>query len=760
MRSVGCLFVVLSAGVALAAGKAGNIQVGSKIEPFQLRDYRGADRSLKDFSDKKVVVLAFLGCECPVAKLYGPRLAQMAKEFEQKGVAFVGINSNQQDSSSDITKYAKDAHIEFPILKDVNNVLADTLGVQRTPDILVLDSDRVVRYRGRVDDQHLVGVSRSKAGQNYLHDALEEILSGKTVSHPNEPAVGCFVGRVRKPSEKGSVTYTKHIAGILNSRCLECHRPGNIGPFNLGSYEDAVAWADTIDEVVQQGRMPPWHADPKYGHFSNASRLTDAEKKLIKDWVADGSPQGDPKDLPAAPKFTDGWRIPPPDVVFTMAKPFKVPATGKVEYQFFVIDTGFTEDKWVRAAEVKPSCRGVVHHVLVFIQTPEGKLPGPGERGGFITNWLAATVPGARPMILPDGLAKRVPAGSRLIFQMHYTPNGSEQMDQSSLGLVFVDPKTVRKEVVTDMVVQPRFEIPPGDPSYKIENTETIHEDTELWTLMPHTHVRGVAFKYDATYPDGKTEVLLDVPTYDFNWQNSYVLAEPKVLPKGTKLHVEALYNNSASNPANPNPDQKVHWGEQTWEEMMIGYYDRTLVKEDRFKNPPPVAKKYEPKPLPTLEPELANLARHAMDSKEAFNAFATAVHTKLPQVDRVDVASIVGRGVKVMQAAYPGKKINKIAEAGFEIPVFFGFDVAIFALFNQTTTIDDISKVPGLKQGRSYDMNYLGKSGIKSSTHVPVAYQSLPTEVSFWSTQPKAFSPEDALLAKALAIELAKNTK
>jgi hypothetical protein len=470
---------------------------------------------------------------------------------------------------------------------------------------------------------------------------------------------------------------------------------------------------------------------------------------LIADWVQSGTPKGDPKDLPTPPVFADGWRIPKPDVILTLPKSFKVPATGTVEYQFFAIDTGFTEDKWVRAAEVKSSCPAVVHHVLVFAQPPEDpRATRPnGRQRGFIDNWLTATVPGARPTLLPEGMAKRVPAGSRLIIQIHYTPTGVAQEDRCSIGLVFADPKTVRKEVVTEMVVNHRFEIPPNDPHYKVEASRTLEQDEEVQILMPHTHVRGSGFSYEAVYPDGKKEMLLNVPTYDFNWQNSYVLAEPKLLPKGTELNCIAFYNNSTSNLANPNPNMTVRWGEQTWEEMMIGYYDRTLAKEDRIKNPPPAPKPYVAPVYEALDPELEKLARSALSSQEAFDAFAKAVHEKLHQVDRLCVTSVYDGNLSVQRSAYPGKTIPHIAESGFKAPSR-AFILTGFALFNNFTILPDTTAA-NLQQ--AYDMKLMSKM-LKSSAHVPVIVDGLASTVNFWSTQTKAFTPQQKELLKSLA--------
>jgi peroxiredoxin/mono/diheme cytochrome c family protein len=797
MKSVAWLVFALLPGMAWADEKTRLID--TKVALFKLRDYRGAESSLDQFAAKKVVVLAFIGCDCPVAKLYGPRLARLAKNYDAKGVQFLGIDANLQDGVSQIARFAKDAGLEFPILKDVNNVLADQLGVQRTTEVLVLDAERKIRYRGRVDDQYNVGISRTKSTQNDLAEALDELLAGKPVSKPLTAVAGCFIGRVHKAAAAGTVTFAKDVARIFNKHCVECHHPGEIGPFSLTSYDEAVGWADTIGEVVREGRMPPWHADPKYGHFANDSRLSGDEKRTIADWIEAGTPEGDPKDLPAAPIFAEGWRIPKPDVVLTVPKPYKVKASGTIDYQFFVIETGFTEDKWIQAAEVKPSCRAVVHHVLVFVQPPSeplvlgpgafnpqggggvrGGAPGGGGArgaspvggprgggpggggprgggprtrggngdGGFISKWLTATVPGARPTMLAEGTAKRVPAGSRLVLQVHYTATGAPQEDQCAIGLVFADPKTVRKEVVTDMVVNGRLEIPPGDANYKVEAERVLEQDEEVMVMMPHTHVRGSAFKYEALYPDGKKEVLLDVPHYDFSWQNNYVLAEPKLLPKGTTLHCEARYNNSASNLANPDPTQTVRWGEQTWEEMMIGYYDRTLAGEDRIKHPVPAPKAYAPKNLPKLDPDLASLARAALGSQPAFDAFAKAVHEKLPQVDRVCVTSVQDGNYVVQRSAYPGKKVSHFAETGFKAPTRM-VPLAPFAIFGRLVSLPDLNALgsaPALK---------MITAALKSSVHVPISLDGLPSDVNFWSAQEKAFPEETFALLQRLAAEV-----
>src|SRR5262249_24758534 len=269
MRMVLSLALLLVPVGAFGSPQKKASPVGKKIDAFQLRDYRGAERSLNDFADRKLLVAAFVGCECPVAKLYGPRLAELAKEYELKGVGFVGINANQQDSATAIGQYAKAHGITFPILKDVGNVIADRFGAVRTPEVFVLDSQRIVRYWGRIDDQYGIGYFRPKPERRDLAAAIDELLAGKPGSTPQTEAPGCFIGRVQKAPQTGAITYSRHIALILQKHCVACHRPGQIAPFALTTYDEVVGWTATIQEVVEEGRMPPWHADPKYGKFAN-----------------------------------------------------------------------------------------------------------------------------------------------------------------------------------------------------------------------------------------------------------------------------------------------------------------------------------------------------------------------------------------------------------------------------------------------------------------------------------------------------------
>ncbi len=410
-------------------------------------------------------------------------------------------------------------------------------------------------------------------------------------------------------------TYSRDVAPILYQSCTGCHRPGEIGPMSLLSYKDARPWAKAIGTRVAAGTMPPWHADPAIGEFSNDRRLTATEKETIAQWIAAGAPEGDPRDLPAAPRYAEGWLIGEPDVVLPMREDYPIPANGTVAYQYFEVPTNFTEDKWIQAFEVRPGNRTVVHHVIVYsrppapaappaasdagarparrppplftfaddMEIPAGQTGGPelpaGERKPLGPNdrpaprmlgpSVGAYVPGEASRVYPANTAARLAAGSTLIFQMHYTTTGKPTTDRTSIGLIFAKarPKT---ELRTTALINGNIHIPAGVPDYQVDATMTINRDVTLWGMLPHTHVRGKRWSYEATYPDGRKEALLSVPKYDFDWQTDYVFKSPVKLPRGTTLHATAWYDNSPNNKSNPDPTKDVWWGDQTWEEMMF----------------------------------------------------------------------------------------------------------------------------------------------------------------------------------------------
>ena len=581
---VACLAALTILAMSAAAAKTSSATLGRTIDGFTLNDSLGAKRSLSEWQDRKVLVVVFLGTECPLAKLYGQRLAELDKKYSDQGVQILGINSNQQDTLQELAGYALKHGVEFPLLKDPGAKVADQFGATRTPEAFVLDRSRVIRYHGRIDDQYGVGAARKKATKSELVDAVDSLLTGKPIAVAATQPVGCLIGRRTPNQTAGDVTFTKHIAPFLQNRCVSCHREGQIAPFTLENYADVAAWADMCLEVIDEGRMPPWHADPKHGEFLNDARLADEEKQLFRKWVEAGVPEGDPADLPEPRKYVDGWQISEPDAVYYMAKAFEVPATGVVDYQHFYFDPGFKEDKWVCGAEARPGNPEVVHHLILFYIPPGQEEHYPTDP---LFNAIAAFAPGMPAVIGPEKYAVRIPAGSKLAFQVHYTPNGSPQTDRSQAALLFADPAKVAKQVRVTAGINPKFMIPPGHSDYRITADKTFERDTLLYSLTPHMHYRGKSFKFTAHYPDGGDEILLDVPRYDFNWQIIYLLKEPKRLPAGTKIDLEAHYDNSANNPLNPDPSQWVHWGEQTWDEMMLGSFTTSHADEDLRMGPP-----------------------------------------------------------------------------------------------------------------------------------------------------------------------------
>lgn len=558
-----------------AAEKKGPI--GRKVTPFELRDYRGRSHRLADFADKRILVIAFLGTECPLTRLYGPRFEQLRQAYAARDVGFLALNSNSQDSITEIAAYARNHKLQFPILKDLGNKVADQMGAVRTPEVFVLDQQRVVRYWGRIDDQYGVEYARDNPRHSYLHDAVDDLLANRKVAIPVVESAGCYIGRIREPKPDADVTYSNQIARILQNRCVECHRTGEISPFALTDYDEVVGWAETIDEVIQDGRMPPWHASPEYGRFLNDRHLTKQERDLVHRWVRAGAPQGDPAQAPKPKTYTTGWQLPKaPDLVIPMRdRPFRVPAEGAVRYQYFRVDPGFKEDVWFQAAQALPGNRAVVHHILVFSQPPG---TGLSRSGGGLNGYLVAYVPGLVARAYPAGMAKKIPAGSRLIFQVHYTPIGSVQEDVSRLGFVFADRDSLTHEVTTTSAAQRRLRIPARDPAYQVTAlSRSTRQKSLLLSFTPHMHLRGSAFRYEALLPGGQTETLLDIPHFDFNWQTAYRLQTPRELPPGTRIRGIARFDNSEDNLNNPDPDQTVRWGDQTWDEMMIGYFDVAL---------------------------------------------------------------------------------------------------------------------------------------------------------------------------------------
>jgi hypothetical protein len=397
------------------------------------------------------------------------------------------------------------------------------------------------------------------------------------------PAKGpAHEGSARSEPAPGSATYARDVAPILQRRCQGCHRPGQVGPFALSSYDDARGHAKMIASVVERGVMPPWNADARFdGVFVNQRRLSEVEKRTLASWIEAGMPRGNAAEEPAPVRWPEGWSIGEPDAVLRPdfdlraraplpAEGFAVPREGVVEYQYFTVETDYPEDRWVRAFEVRPGAPDVVHHVLAALQGANGFLD---EK-----SFLATYVPGDTPSVYPDGYAKRLPKGATLLFQVHYTPNGKERRDRPALGLVFAAEPPLFV-VQSSAIVNQQFEVPPGAEHHEVRASTVFGEDVGLLALMPHMHTRGKDFRIVAHFPGGVEEELL-FARYDFNWQESYIYPDPLPMPAGTRLECIGHFDNSANNPNNPDPTAAVRWGEQTFEEMFVGYIDTVVPRE------------------------------------------------------------------------------------------------------------------------------------------------------------------------------------
>jgi len=376
-------------------------------------------------------------------------------------------------------------------------------------------------------------------------------------------------------------TFYKDVLPILQSKCQGCHRPGEAAPMSFLSYEGTRPFASAIREAVVTKKMPPWGADPAHGKFSNDPTLTEDEKNTLLAWADAKAPAGNRKDAPAPREFIEGWNIGQPDMVIAMPKPYEVPASGTIEYTRFILPLHFTEDRWVSAAEVRPGNRAVVHHVIAYLREPGSSwLKGAplgepivkvaksdaGPRGS-----LAGYAPGVPQRPGVPGRALRVKAGSEVVLEMHYTTNGKAATDLTKVGIIFAKEPPV--EITGGFAAaDSKFVIPAGAEAHEVKSKWTAPREVKLTALTPHMHLRGKDFQYVAKYPTGESEVLLHVPKYDFNWQHTYVLAQPKLLPAGTVIECTAHFDNSPNNKFNPDPKAPVRWGDQSWEEMMIGF--------------------------------------------------------------------------------------------------------------------------------------------------------------------------------------------
>jgi mono/diheme cytochrome c family protein/thiol-disulfide isomerase/thioredoxin len=564
----------------LAPGEHG---IGSYVADFEFTDLDGTRRSLHTAGEQELTVIAFTSTSCPLSKKYLPTLVEINRDFAPRVVRFVLVNCVATDKRDEMKEAT--ARFEPPVdyVFDRDSSLAAHLSATTTTDVLVLDRSHTVVYHGAIDDQYGFGYSIDAPRYTYLRDALEAVLDRRPVFVSATAAPGCLIETKPSVSAQSDVTYHHQIARLLQRHCVECHRQGGVGPFALETYEDAVAHAPMIREVVQRGIMPPWFAAPsiqskpretesdieknldsRHGSnelspWINDRSLSASEKQQIFAWLDSNTPPGDPSQSPSPRQFSDGWLIGKPDAVFEFDEPVKVKATGTMPYQNVVVETHLEQDHWVQAIEVRPGDTSVVHHVLVFIQGADD-ADGPrddaaDERSGY---W-GIYVPGNSTLVYPDGYAKRIPKGARLRFQMHYTPNGTATEDRTRIGLVFAKEEP-KHEVRVAGIVNAGFRIPPGADNHQVSATIRIPTEVKLLAFLPHMHLRGKAARFDLI-SDGETRTMLDIPRYDFNWQLLYRYAEPVQVKTGDELRFTAWFDNSTGDLVMPedSPHRTTH---------------------------------------------------------------------------------------------------------------------------------------------------------------------------------------------------------
>jgi hypothetical protein len=563
--------------------KPADAGIGRMIPDVTFTDINGKAYKLTDFTQGKATVIALVSSTCPVSKRYLNTLGALEPEAKRAGVSVLLVAPTASEKPADLRAALAAVKVTAPCVADPEGKLSQLLGAVASTDVFVLDAKRTLVYHGALDDQYGLGYSLDAPRERYAVDAVRAVLEGRLPAIQATEAPGCALDFAKSPTAAAAdgVTYHNRISRLLQANCLECHREGGVAPFGLENYEQVTAKAGMIRRMVERGLMPPWFAGkPANGHspWLNDRSLAERDRADLLSWIGNGKPLGNPSDAPLPRQWPHEWHIGTPDAVYQIAQPIDVKASGTMPYQNVTVDTGLTEDKWVTALEVQPTAREVVHHVLIFVRDSVGRggsdaaprIRGDDDgTGGF----FAAYVPGNNHVTYPDGFAKPLPSGARLRFQIHYTPNGTATKDQVRIGLKFArgEPKHV---VQVAGIANVRLNIPPGANNHPVSGSIPVPRTVKILGFMPHMHVRGKSFRYDVLLPDGSARMLLEVPRYDFNWQLAYRYAEPITIPAGAKIRATGWFDNSADNPANPDPAKTVRWGPQTTDEMMLGYVE------------------------------------------------------------------------------------------------------------------------------------------------------------------------------------------
>ena len=581
------IFLILG---ILTASNVAAIQVNDRVDNFRLLDHTGASHELYYFNDAKAIAFLVQGNGCPIVRNAMPRFKELRDEFAGQGVEFFMLNANLQDNRSNINTEVEKYGYDIPILMDETQLIGESLNLVRTGEVFVVDPKTwTVAYHGAIDDRLTYENQKKEAKNHFLRDALANMVDGKAPQVASTNGIGCLINfpeqQAMAKARHAEISYSEDIAPILMDNCVSCHREGGLGPWAMTDYNMVRGFSLMIREVLRTKRMPPWHADPTVGHWSNDRSLSNDEIKTLVHWIEAGAPRGEGEDLLATneTEYFD-WdaqdTLGAPDYVIDIPA-MEIPATGVVDYQYHFVDNPLPENVWIKAAEIMPGDRAVLHHVITTFgyDITEGEHKGRFKRIGGLRGYA----PGLNNDGFPEDTGVMLPADAKFEFQMHYTPVGRATVDESKMGIwVYDEPPT--HQMISMFVANPRIKIPAGAANHKETVAQEIPKDALLYSLMPHAHFRGKAAEFRAIYPDGTEELLLSVPNYDFNWQTTYELAEPKFIPAGTKLVQANWWDNSQRNVANPDPTIEVTWGEQSWEEMLFGAFTMRFLTEEESK--------------------------------------------------------------------------------------------------------------------------------------------------------------------------------
>ena len=556
-----------------------NVPIGTKISRLTFTTLHNETHNLDTLTAQGPVVFAFLATECPVAQRYTMRLKRLHAEFAPRNTTFIAVYANENDSEDDVKNYITKADYPFSVVKDTTGKIARALGATMTPQAVIVDTTRRITYRGAIDDNRY----EPRVKHHYLQDALLATHTDALIPVQETPAFGCTI-HLPETDLPAEITYSQHIAPILQKNCQTCHRHGEVAPFTLTDYSDAKAWATEIAEYTQARLMPPWQPAPGYGDFKNERQLTDTEIQMIAHWVETGAPAGDLDSVPPAPEFPDSWALGEPDWIAEMPVEYEIEPEGEDEYRQFIIPTNFETDMYVQAVDVQPGNRKTVHHVIAYLDVngEARKLDAQDPKPGYVTEGtgpgfdsegtVGGWAPGVTPLVLPEGVGYLLPKGADIVMQVHYYRTGHLERDRSRLGLYFSKTAETAKLRIGD-AINSDFVIPAGEDWYEVLASETFKKDVYLLATMPHMHLLGRDMRLVAITPSGDKHDLIWIQDWDFNWQDVYHYREPLFFPAGTRVDLVAHFDNSAENPANPHdPPIPVGWGEKTTDEMCIGF--------------------------------------------------------------------------------------------------------------------------------------------------------------------------------------------